>query len=86
MFIIPSYRDSHIVGSRLPSRRKTAVSESGNQAGGTLTHRERVLITLDHRVPDRVALDLGAHDSTGIAAIAYNRLKDYLAVGGRTLV
>ena len=50
-----------------------------------LTSRERILTTLDHKEPDRVAIDLGGMLSTGIMGIAYNRLKSYLKItGGRT--
>lgn len=39
-----------------------------------ITHRERVLLTLDHEQPDRVPLDLGG-TQTGILAEPYNALK-----------
>ncbi len=45
-----------------------------------MLHRERVLTSLKHREPDRVPVDLGAMDSTGITGIAYNRLKRYLGI------
>lgn len=49
--------------------------------------RERVLAALNHEEPDRVPLDCGAMRSTGIAAVAYNRLKKHLGIqGGETLV
>jgi uroporphyrinogen decarboxylase len=52
-----------------------------------MTSRERVLSAIAHREPDRVPIDCGAMRSTGIQAIAYNRLKAYLGVrGGRTRV
>jgi uroporphyrinogen decarboxylase len=43
-----------------------------------MTHRERVLCTLNHEQPDKMAIDFGAMRSTGINAIAYNRLRRYL--------
>ncbi|MBI3922727.1 MAG: methyltransferase [Armatimonadetes bacterium] len=43
-----------------------------------MTSRERVLAAIDHRQPDRVPVDLSAMRSTGIMAIAYNRLKKHL--------
>ena len=43
-----------------------------------MTSRERVRTALDHQEPDRVPVDLGAHRSSGIAAIAYHRLRKYL--------
>lgn len=52
-----------------------------------MNRRERVLAALKHQEPDRVPIDLGGSDSSGITAIAYNRLKSYLGIeGGRTRV
>ncbi|NLE46366.1 MAG: methyltransferase, partial [Chloroflexi bacterium] len=42
--------------------------------------RERVMLAVDHREPDRVPIDLGGHRSSGIMAIAYGRLKQYLGI------
>jgi uroporphyrinogen decarboxylase len=42
--------------------------------------RERVLAALDHREPDRVPIDFGGHRSSGIAAIAYAKLKKALGI------
>ena len=44
--------------------------------------RERVRAALQHREADRVPIDLGGMRSTGITAIAYNRLLDYLGIEG----
>lgn len=44
------------------------------------TSRERVLAAVNHREPDRVPIDLGGHRSSGMMAIAYRRLKEYLGV------
>ncbi len=44
----------------------------------TMTSRERVLTSLNHRQPDRVPIDLSGHRSSGIAAIAYARLRQHL--------
>jgi len=47
--------------------------------------RERVLTALSHQEPDRVPVDLDGMASTGIMAVAYNRLKAYLGLtGGET--
>jgi uroporphyrinogen decarboxylase len=43
-----------------------------------MTSRERILLTLKHEEPDRVPIDLGGMRSSGIHAIAYNKLKRYL--------
>jgi len=49
--------------------------------------RERVLAAIEHKVPDRTPVDLGATPSSGISAIAYGNLKKYLGVpSGRTQV
>ncbi len=42
--------------------------------------RERVLTTLNHREPDRVPVDFSGHRSSGIAAIAYTRLRKHLGL------
>jgi uroporphyrinogen decarboxylase len=42
--------------------------------------RERVMMAVDHREPDRVPIDLGGHRSSGIMAIAYHRLKQHLGI------
>ncbi len=45
-----------------------------------MTSRERVLAAIEHREPDKVPVDLGATPSSGISAIAYGRLSDYLGM------
>ena len=45
-----------------------------------MTSRERVLAALNHSEPDRVPVDLGGHRSSGIAAIAYHRLRKHLGM------
>ena len=45
-----------------------------------MTSRERVRCALDHRQPDRAPVDFGGHRSSGIAAIAYARLKQALGI------
>ncbi|MBN1344718.1 MAG: methyltransferase [Phycisphaerae bacterium] len=45
-----------------------------------MTPRERVMTSVNHQEPDRLAVDLGAMRSTGIQAIAYNRLKAHLGL------
>ena len=44
----------------------------------SLTHRERVLISLNHQEPDRVPLDFGGIATSEIVAHAYVNLKRYL--------
>lgn len=45
-----------------------------------MTSRERVLAALNHREPDRVPIDLSGHRSSGISAIAYNKLRKHLGL------
>ena len=45
-----------------------------------MTSRERVLAALNHRQPDRVPIDFAGHRSSGIAAIAYAKLKKELGI------
>ena len=45
-----------------------------------MTSRERILTALRHEEPDRVPIDFGGHRSSGIAAIAYAKLKDALGI------
>ncbi len=47
-----------------------------------MTSRERVLAAIGHRQPDRVPVDLGSNPSSGISAMAYNKLKAALGVSG----
>jgi len=52
-----------------------------------MTSRERVLTALRHQEPDRIPIDFGAMGSTGITAIAYNKLKKHLGIAaGETRV
>ena len=48
-----------------------------------MTHRQRVIAALQHKESDRVPVELGATDSSGITGIAYNRLKRHLDISGR---
>jgi uroporphyrinogen decarboxylase len=47
--------------------------------------RERVLDALNHRETDRVPVDLSGHRSSGIAAIAYARLRKHLGLEARPI-
>jgi len=49
-------------------------------ASQTLSSRERVLAALNHQEPDRIPIDLSGHRSSGIAAMAYARLREYLGL------
>ena len=52
-----------------------------------MTPRQRVEAALAHREPDRIPVDLGASESSGIHGIAYNNLKAHLGLSpGRTQI
>lgn len=52
-----------------------------------MTSRERVVKTLKHGEPDRVPLDLGGTESSGMTGIAYNKLRVRLGLApGRSQV
>jgi len=48
-----------------------------------MNSRERVLLALDHREPDRVPFDLGSTQVTGISIRAYERLREHLGLDRR---
>ena len=48
-----------------------------------MNSRERVLSALSHRQPDRVPVCLSGHRSSGIAAIAYPKLRAFLGLPAR---
>lgn len=50
-----------------------------------MTSRERVLAALNHRQPDRMPVDFGGHRSSGIAAIAYAKLRKALGLAPRPI-
>ena len=50
-----------------------------------MNSRERVLMALNHREPDRIPVDLSGHRSSGIAAMAYGRLRRHLGLEARPI-
>lgn len=50
-----------------------------------MTHRERILATLNHREPDRVAIDLSGYRSSGISSAAYPKLRAALGLPPRPI-
>ena len=48
-----------------------------------MTSRERVLRAFEHKESDRVPLDFSGHRSSGIAALAYGKLREALALPSR---
>jgi uroporphyrinogen decarboxylase len=51
----------------------------------TIKSRERILAALEHRETDRVPVDLSGHRSSGIAALAYPKLRRYLGLPDRPI-
>jgi uroporphyrinogen decarboxylase len=51
-----------------------------------MNSRERVITTLSHRAPDRIPLDIGATDSSGMSGVAYHRLRTALGIAGSTRI
>src|SRR5690554_2750335 len=45
-----------------------------------MTGYERMTLAMNHKEPDKLPIDCGAMRSTGIMALAYNKLKDYLGI------
>lgn len=45
-----------------------------------MNSRERILAAINHKQPDRIPVDLGATPSSGISAVAYHNLIDYLGM------
>jgi len=45
-----------------------------------MNSRQRVIASLSHQQPDKVAIDFGGHRSSGIAAITYAKLKKALGI------
>ena len=50
-----------------------------------MTPRERVLSALNHHQPDRVPIDFSGHRSSGIAAVAYGKLRRSLGLEPRPI-
>jgi len=50
-----------------------------------MTSRERVLVALNHREPDRVPIDFSGHRSSGISALVYPKLREFLGLPTRPL-
>ncbi|MCU0785112.1 MAG: methyltransferase [Verrucomicrobia bacterium] len=50
-----------------------------------MTSQERVRAALNHRDPDRIPVDFSGHRSSGIAAVAYARLRDFLGLAKKPI-
>jgi len=51
-----------------------------------MTSRERVLTSINHKQPDKIPVDMGSNPSSGISAIAYDNLKNFLGMDHPTRV
>jgi uroporphyrinogen decarboxylase len=51
-----------------------------------MNSRDRLLLSINHKQPDKVPIDLGSSTVTGISAIAYNNLKKHLKIERTTRV
>jgi uroporphyrinogen decarboxylase len=50
-----------------------------------MTSRERVLASLNHRSPDKIPIDFSGHRSSGISALAYSKLRQFLRLPPRPI-
>jgi len=50
-----------------------------------MNSRERILSAFAHLEPDKMPIGFGGHRSTGISAVAYARLRDYLDLPQKTI-
>jgi uroporphyrinogen decarboxylase len=50
-----------------------------------MTSRERVLASLNHRSPDKIPIDFSGHRSSGISALAYPKLRQFLRLPPRPI-
>lgn len=48
-----------------------------------MNSRERLIAAIEHRQPDKIPVDFGGHRSSGIMAIAYKNLRNYLGLEKR---
>ena len=51
-----------------------------------MNSRERLIASINHIEPEKVPVDLGSNPSSGISAIAYDKLKKYLRMDHPTLI
>ena len=65
-----------------PPNPHSTVTEPPKKSAGMMP-RERVMAAFEHREADRIPIDLSGHRSSGIAAIAYARLRKHLGLPPR---
>jgi uroporphyrinogen decarboxylase len=64
----------------MQTAKSNSVEAKPGAKGREMTSRERVLAAFEHREPDRAPIDFSGHRSSGIAAIAYARLRKHLGL------
>jgi uroporphyrinogen decarboxylase len=69
----------------METQKSTPVEAKSDGKARVMTSRERVMAALQHREPDRVPIDFSGHRSSGIAAIAYAKLRKYLGLPQKAL-
>ncbi|MCP4383674.1 MAG: hypothetical protein GY798_20035, partial [Hyphomicrobiales bacterium] len=61
-------------------QRNDAIGQPTPPSAGALSRRDRVLASLNHIETDHIPVDVSGHRSSGIAAIAYARLREHLGL------
>jgi uroporphyrinogen decarboxylase len=56
------------------------IEDAMAKSGSGMNRREQVLRSLRHQEPEKVIVDFGSTTSSGISAIAYNRLKKHVGI------
>ena len=51
-----------------------------------MNSRDRLILSINHKQPDKIPVDLGSSTVTGISGIAYNNLKNYLKIEETTRI
>jgi uroporphyrinogen decarboxylase len=46
----------------------------------SMDSRKRIILSMEHRQPDRVPIDFSGHRSSGISAIAYSKLRQFIGL------
>jgi uroporphyrinogen decarboxylase len=64
----------------METAKPNTVETQAHTKGQAMTSRERVRAAFEHRESDRIPIDFSGHRSSGIAAIAYAKLRKYLGL------
>jgi uroporphyrinogen decarboxylase len=74
---------THPPPSADPQQRNATAGRPTPLPAGELFRRDRVLASMNHIEMGRVPIDLSGHRSSGVSAIAYARLREYLGLPER---